>query len=118
MKFIVLNEIRDFVLKNIAVFILLVLAFAFSCVAINLTLTYYLDTEKVQSEMEESYGDKSFYKIMINGDNEALANFFSADNVEKIKSFFEDISSSPDFEYRYALENSIEFFNEEDSNYS
>lgn len=118
MKFIVFNEIRDFLFKNTAVFILSVLAFAFSCVAINLTLTYYLDAEEVQSGMEESYGDKCFYKIMINGDDVAFANFFSADNVEKRKNFFEEISSRSNFEYRYAVENSIEFFNEEDPDYS
>lgn len=118
MKFIVLKEIKEFLIKNKKVFVLSVLAFAFSCVAINLTLTYYLDAEKLQKEMEESYGNKSFYKIMINGDDEAISNFFSADNVEKRKNFFDRISSSPNFEYRYATENSIEFFNEEDSGYS
>lgn len=118
MKWIVLKEIKEFLLKNKKVFWLSVFAFAFSCVAINLTLTYYLDAESIRKEMEESYGDKSFYKIMVQGDEEALANFFTAEHVMKIKKFFEEICSSPDFEYRYAQKNSIEFFDVENPAYS
>lgn len=118
MKCIVLKEIKEFLVNNTKVFMLSVFAFAFSCVAINLTLSYYLDAEKLQKEMEERYGDKSFYKIMVQGDEEALANFFAAEHVMKIKNFFEEISSSPNFEYRYAKDNAIEFFDEENTEYS
>lgn len=118
MKCIVLKEIKEFLVNNTKVFMLSVFAFAFSCVAINLTLSYYLDAEKLQKEMEERYGDKSFYKIMVQGDEEALANFFAAEHVMKIKNFFEEISRSPNFEYRYAKDNAIEFFDEENTEYS
>ena len=117
MRFIVLNEMKEFLYKNTKVFLLSVLALAFSCVAINITLTYYLDAVELQNEMEESYGNRNFYKIMVNGDDEALADFFSADNVEKIKLFFDEMNNASDFEYRYVVENSIEFFDENNPDY-
>lgn len=114
---IVWLEIKDFLIKNIKIFLLSVLAFTFSCIAVNITLTNFMRAAKEQAAMEENYGNKNYYKINLNGDEEVFSSFFGGDNAENIKNVFEQLNQEDIFDYRYEIANGIEFFNLEDSNY-
>ncbi len=110
-------EIKDFLTKNIKIFLLSAIAFAFSCIAVNIALTNYMQAKQEQNVMEESYGKKSYYKINLNGDEEVFSNFFGGKNAENIKNAFEELKEEDTFDYRYSIENAIEFFNTEDPSY-
>lgn len=114
---IIWMEVKDFLVKNIKIFLLSAVAFTFSCIAINIALTNYISARQEEAAMKESYGDKSFYKVMLSGDEEVFENFFGGRNAENIKNAFEELKSQDKFEYRYKMENAIEFFSIEDDSY-
>ncbi len=110
-------ETRDFIFSNTKVFILSVLAFTCSCVAINITLTNYSLASEEQAAVEESYGDKAYYKIWLNGDEETFGRIFGGDYAENIKAALEQLKSEDLFQYRYVAENLIEFYDDDNSDY-
>lgn len=114
---IILLEMKDFVIKNTKIFLLSAIAFMLSCIAMNITLTNFCFANHEQTAMQESYGNKCYYKINLNGDEEVFSNFFGGENAEKIKNAFEQLNAEKIFDYRYAIENGIEFFRVDDSTY-
>ena len=110
-------EMKHFIVSHTKLFLLSAIAFAFSCVAINITVTDYLLLKKEQAAVEENYGDKCFYKINLSGDEEVFANFFNGQNAEKIKEVFDQLCADDTFSYRYEIANAVEFFSIEDSSY-
>lgn len=114
---IVLLEIKDFLIKNTKIFLLSSFAFMLSCIAVNITLTNFVKTHQESIAMEESYGNKNYYKINLNGDEEVFSNFFGGNNVERIKNAFEQLNAEKIFNYRYEIENGIEFFSIDDPTY-
>ena len=109
---IVIREVINYICHNTKIFVLSALALMFSCIAINIALTNYIKANEQKIAMQESYENKRFYKIMINGSEEVVNQFFNGDNVEKIKKLFEQLNSDKMFEYRYTTENGIEFYND------
>ncbi len=114
---IILLEMKDFVIKNTKIFMLSAIAFLLSCIAVNITLTNFVMVNQEQIAMEESYGNKCYYKINLNGDEEVFSNFFGGENAEKIKNAFEQLKTEKYFDYRYGIENGIEFFSMDDPTY-
>lgn len=114
---IILLEMKDFVIKNTKIFLLSAVAFMLSCIAVNITLTNFVMANQEQIAMEESYGNKCYYKINLNGDEEVFSNFFGGDNAERIKNAFEQLKAEKTFDYRYDIENGIEFFSIDDTTY-
>lgn len=107
---IVFLEIKDFMVKNTKIFLLSAFAFMLSCIAVNITLTNFVMANQEQKAMEESYGNQCYYKINLNGDEEVFRNFFGGGNAEKIKTVFEQLNKDSLFDYRYEIQNGIEFF--------
>lgn len=118
MNRIIRTEMSLFLRKNTGIFLISALAFMLSCVAVNITWTNFLSAREEQKSMEESYGDRSYYKIMLNGGEEELSNFFSGKNAAAIKKAFEQLKAEKLFDYSYTEENVIEFFNDDDPSYS
>ncbi len=110
-------EIRDFIFSNTKVFILSVLAFTCSCVAINITLTNYSLASEEQAAAEESYGEKAYYKIWLTGDDETYSRIFGGDYAEQIKAALEQLKSEDSFQYRYTAENIIGFYDDQNPDY-
>lgn len=114
---IVFLEIKDFIIKNTKIFLLSAFAFMLSCIAVNITLTNFVMANQEQEAMEESYGNKCYYKINLNGDEEVFRNFFGGGNAEKIKTVFEQLNKDSLFDYRYEIQNGIEFFSTQNPEY-
>lgn len=110
---IVIHEIKNYICHNTKIFILSALALMFSCIAINITLTNYVQVNKQKEAMAESYEDKHFFKIIINGDESVFHQFFGGDNVEQIKMLFEKLKKDELLDFRYTTYNGIEFYNDE-----
>lgn len=115
---IIWQEIKHTILGSKKIFILSVLAFTCACVAINVTLTQYYTAHTEQTAAEENYGNKSFYKLILEGENEIYQRIFGEGNIGNIKAAFEQLKSDPSFQYRYNVENIIDFFSTTDSSYS
>lgn len=111
-------EIIDIFKNGKKVFILSVLAFTCACVGINVTLTTYELSKNEEQAAIESYKDKSFYKIVLPGETDVYQRIFSEENFKNIKSAFEQLKTNKMFEYRYNVENLIDFFDIENSNYN
>lgn len=118
MKFILWQEIKEILLKNLKIFLMSVLAFTLLCVTIGICLDNYIYASGEQASMEESYSGKTFFKIIVDGENEVIQSFFSSENTESIKAFFDRMKNDPDFAYRYAHTNQVEFYNVEDDNFN
>lgn len=110
---IVIREVTNYICHNTKIFILSALALMFSCIAINIALTNYIKADDQKKAMEESYGDKHFYKIMVNGSEEVVNQFFDGENVENIKKLFEQLNADKLLDFRYTTANGIEFYNDE-----
>lgn len=109
---IIWSEIRTLLHGSKSIFILSVLAFAFSCIAINMTVYNYTLAKEEQQAYEESYGDKVFYKLDLPGESEVYQRVFGDKYREVLKSVFEQLKADPLFQYRYTTENPVFFFND------
>ena len=103
-------ELKNYLKGNKAVFILSVLAFTCSCVTINLTMWHFLQANAERKAYEESYADKVFYKITLEGGTEVYQRIFGDGYREQIKTAFEQLSSAPLFQYKYRADGGLQFF--------
>ncbi|MBQ4058145.1 MAG: ABC transporter permease [Lachnospiraceae bacterium] len=110
-------EIKEFLVNDIRILLLSAIAFTFSCIAINITVSNYTYANKEQNAMEESYGEKKYYKINLPGNEEVFSSFFSGENAENIKNAFEQLNAEQLFDYRYMTEDGVDFFSENDTTY-
>lgn len=114
---IIWSDIKEFMHANKLIFIFSVLAFTFSCIAVNNTLFYYLELRADQQAYEESYGGRSYYKIILEGETSSYMNVFNEENFENLKSTFEQLKSDTSFKFVYTAENIINFYDNSDSSY-
>ena len=110
-------EIKDMIHGGVRIFVLSVLAFTCACVAINVSLTNFTQARAEQAAAEESYGNKAFHKTMIGASTEVYQRIFSEEYLEHLKTAFEQLKADPSFQYRYNVENQMEFYGDSDDSY-
>lgn len=98
---IIWHEIKYSLAKNFREFVLLVMAFACSCIAINITLTNFLESKNEEASAKESYGDQTFYKLSLNGEDSVYQRVFGDDYTDETKDIFEELEADKDFRYLY-----------------
>lgn len=118
MRNIIFDEIKCFIFNRTVVAILLVIAFSFSFIALNITITNFISASNEQRAAEESYGDKVFYKISFIGEDEVLNRLSSDKYKEKVKALYDSLKQSNLFDYSYTFADSMLFYNENDEDYS
>ena len=118
MRSIIFEEIKNFVINRTVVAVLLIIAFSFSFIAVNITLTDFIYASNEQSAAEESYGDKTFYKITFIGEDEVINRLSSDEYKENIKNLYDSLKTSPLFDYNCTFKDSMLFYNADDTEYS
>lgn len=118
MRNIIFDEIKCFIFNRTVVAVLLVVAFSFSFIALNITITNFISASNEQRAAEESYGDKVFYKISFIGEDEVLNRLSSDKYKEKIKELYDSLKQSNLFDYSYTFADAMLFYNEGDADYS
>lgn len=98
---IIWHEIRYSLAKNFREFVLLVMAFACSCIAINITLTNFIESKNEAASAKESYGDQTFYKLWLSGEETVYQRVFGDDYTDETKDIFEELEADKDFRYLY-----------------
>ncbi len=98
---IIWHEIKYSLAKNFREFVLLVMAFACSCIAINITLTNFLESKNEAASAKESYGDQTFYKLWLSGEESVYQRVFGDDYTDDIKDIFEKLEADKDFSFLY-----------------
>lgn len=96
---IIWHEIRYSLAKNFREFVLLVMAFACSCIAINITMTNFLESKNEVASAKESYGDQTFYKLLLSGEESVYQRVFGDDYTDDIKDIFEKLEADKDFSF-------------------
>lgn len=114
---IILQEIKSILSGGKKVFICSILAFTCACVAINVTLTNFANAQSEQTSAEESYGNKLFYKLILDGEEEIYHRVFGEENLINLKNAFTQLKSDSDFQYRYTAENIMDFWSLNDETY-
>jgi hypothetical protein len=115
---LVFEEIKYFIFNRTKVAVLLIVAFSFSFIAINITFTNFIYAYNEQNAAEESYGDKVFYKITFIGEDEVINRLSSDEYKENIKELYDSLKQCSLFEYSCTLADSMLFYNEDDADYS
>lgn len=115
---IIFEEIKCFIFNRTKVAILLIIAFSFSFIALNITVTNFISASNEQSAAEESYGDKVFYKINFIGEDEVLNRLSSDKYKENIKDLYDSLKQCDLFDYSYTFADSMLFYNGDDFDYS
>ena len=118
MRSIIFEEIKSFVINRTGVAVLLIIAFSFSFIAVNITLTDFIYASNEQSAAEESYGDKTFYKITFIGEDEVINRLSSDKYKENIKNLYDSLKTSSLFDYNCTFVDSMLFYNADDAEYS
>ena len=118
MRSIIFEEIKNFVFNRTGVAVLLIIAFSFSFIAVNITLTDFIYASNEQSAAEESYGDKTFYKITFIGEDEVINRLSSDEYKENIKKLYDSLKTSSLFDYNCTFVDSMLFYNADDAEYS
>lgn len=106
---IIWHEIKYSLAKNFREFVLLVMAFACSCIAINITLTNFIESKNEAASAKESYGDQTFYKLSLNGEDSVYQRVFGDDYTDETKDIFEELEADKDFRYLYRTTFDISF---------
>ena len=106
---IIWHEIKYGLAKNFREFVLLVMAFACSCIAINITLTNFIESKNEAASAKESYGDQTFYKLGLNGEDSVYQRVFGDDYTDETKDIFEELEADKDFRYLYRTTFDISF---------
>lgn len=115
---ILFHEIKRTLRKNLKELLLLILAFTCSCVAINITLYNFLNTFREHQAATESYEDRSFYKLWLNGEDSVFQRVLgSGAYLETKKAVFEDLKEEKAFEYLYRSEMCFQFYGDETYNW-
>jgi|GEM_PF-1822129 len=118
MKSIIFEEIKYFIFNRTRVAILLIIAFSFSFIALNITLTDLIYAYKEQNAAEESYGDKTFYKITFFGEDEVINRLSSDEYKENIKNLYDSLKQCSLFDYSCTFADSMLFYSADDVSYS
>ena len=111
---IILQEIKSVLGKSKGLFVLTVLAFTCACVAINVTLTNFVLADSLSKDASESYGSRDFHKLTLGASPEIFQRVFAKENLENVKTAFEELKADPLFQFRYNIENSVSFLSFED----
>lgn len=111
-------EIKELFKSGKKIFILSILAFTCGCAAVNISLNFYSSMRIATQSAIESYGNKSFYKLVLPGETDVYERVFSDEYLPNIKAAFEQLKSDKAFDYRYNVENLIDFFDVYNSDYN
>lgn len=114
----ILQEIINIIQKHKLILILSVLAFACACVAINSSLTWYMEEAAESTAAKETYGEKASFKIFMDGGADKYKHVFGNTNSDNVKALFEALRSDDNFTFRYTVENSVEFYDVYDPEYN
>lgn len=114
MRNIIFEEIKNFVINRTGVAVLLIIAFSFSFIAVNITLTDFIYASNEQSAAEETYGDKTFYKITFIGEDEVINRLSGDEYKENIKNLYDSLKTSSLFDYNCTFVDSMLFYNSDD----
>ena len=113
MKELLLLEIKELIKKRFSILVICAVAFAFSAIAISISISNGLIAYDTYCSAMEDYGNKTYYKIILSGDEEAFESFFSGENVTNIKNLFEELQTGENYKFRYSTENIVEFYNDD-----
>lgn len=109
------NEILRIWQKNWKIILLNIVGFTSMVVLIGLSMSYYIDKADYKNTLEDSYGKKSFYKILYDGEIPDLyKNVYSTDAILNVKNAFDELSTSSDFELHYTDVQAVFFMDKSD----
>ena len=114
---LIFQEIRHIFQAQKCIFLLSVLAFTCACIGINASLSNCLIAAQENTAAEISYGDKATYKIEMDGDSDTFNRVFGNPQSGAVKSLFDALKQSPEFTYRYTIENLVDFFDPDDASF-
>lgn len=99
---IYVNEILRILLKNWKIILLNIIGFTSMVVLIGLSMSYYIDKANYRDTLEDSYGNRSFYKILYDGEIPDLyQKIYSTDAILNVKNAFDELSELSGFEFHY-----------------
>lgn len=115
---IYVNEILRILQKNWKIILLNIVGFTSMVVLIGLSMSYYIDKANYRDTLEDSYGNKSFYKVLYDGEIPDLyQKVYSTDAIFNVKMAFDELSKSPDFEFHYTDVQAVFFMDKADVRY-
>ncbi|MHB8061679.1 MAG: ABC transporter permease family protein [Ruminiclostridium sp.] len=111
MLHIYLVEITRILKKNRKVFIPTLISFTCSILMIGMALSGYMGQVENEKLLKDGYGNRSFYKIVYDGEiGDLFKKVFRDESILDVQKAMFELSNSKDFDYYYSNPQNIDFF--------
>ena len=112
-------EIMRILQKNRKIVLFNIIGFTSMVILIGLSMSYYIEKANYENIIEDSYGNRSFYKILYDGEiPDLFQKIYSTNAILKVKNAFDDLSKESDFEFHYTDVQAVFFMNKNDVKYN